>query len=107
MAVVIPSRAKINNGRKPYFNLNVQDDQVIAYNGARLKWRMPAGKPQPKVVAFGQALVYDIPIAGPFLGMEEDVTPEVINGEPIYSPNNLLVVLAGDGGCAFADIVLP
>lgn len=107
MSIVIPSRAKVgHDGREAYFNLNMQDDNVIAYNGAQLKWRMPAGQKQPKSVAFGEALVYDIPIKGPFIGMVEDVGPVDVAGQVVYVPNNVLAVTSGDGGIAFADIVL-
>lgn len=91
MAMVIPSRAKFDNGRAPYFVLDMQSDKIVAYNGARLVWRM-AGK-QPTPVKFNDAMVYPIPTATPHIGLQE------IQGG--------LCVTSGDGSCAFADMQLP
>lgn len=107
MAIVIPSRARVgHDGREAYFDLDMQNDQVVAFNGAELHWRMPPGTKQPAVVKFGEALVYDIPTNGPHTGMAEDVEKVTVAGQDIYVPNNVLAVMAGDGGCAFADIIL-
>jgi len=69
-----------------------------------LKWR---GAPTP-AKAFGDALVYDIPINGPFLGMEEGEVIRVMpDGDHIIQKDGTLIVVAGDGGVATADIYLP
>lgn len=101
MALVIPSRARIDNGRTPYATLDVQGSNVLCFNGMRIHWRMPDSAPQQKPVKFGDALVYDVPLNKVLLGMDETKDHKTL------LPDNLLCVTAADGGCAFADISVP
>lgn len=108
MPVLVPARAKPFGGRIANFALDIQSDKVIAYDGARLTWRMPPGDPQPKHVVFGTAVIYDIPTNGPHFGIVEDQAEvRLPDGTMILQPSNLMVVTAGDGGCAFADMTVP
>ena len=95
-ATVIPAKAKAVNGRVPYLSLDIQSAAVLAFNGARVAWRLPAGFKAKPSVQFGAARVYPIPTHGPHVGMDE------VSNKP-----GVLCVMASDGGCAFADIVVP
>lgn len=109
MSAVIPSHATYFKngplqGRKPFFNLDFQGGNVLAHNGVKLTWR---GAPT-KSVPFGDVLVYDIPINGPFLDMSEGEVVRVMpNGDHLVQKDGTLIVLAADGGVATADIDLP
>lgn len=104
MAIVIPAHGVYANGRRPFASLDFQDGNVVCYNAMKINW---IGAPTTSKT-FGDALVYDIPINGPFLGMEEGEEVRVMpNGDHIVQKNGSLVVVAGDGGVATATIVLP
>lgn len=98
MATVIPARAAVVNGRAPCFVLDIQSDQIFAYNGATLKWR---GAPTPAPAKLGTFLVYKIPTKGPHFGLSEPADRHTL------LPSNVLCVVASDGGCAFADMTYP
>lgn len=100
MALVIPARAKVINGRVANYVLDVQSDHVFAYNGAQLKWR--GGDPKNSIpTKLSDFLVYKIPTTGPHFGLTETDDPHTL------LPNNILCVTAADGGCAFADMTYP
>jgi hypothetical protein len=98
MATVIPARAAVVNGRAPCFVLDVQSDNIFAYNGAKLSWR---GAPTPAPAKLGAFLVYKIPTKGPHFGLTEPADRHTL------LPSNVLCVVASDGGCAFADMLYP
>lgn len=103
MQVVIPARAAVVKGRVPQYVLNTQDDTVLCYNGATLKWRGPADDdPSQHSTGHGTGtdahISYPIPTAGPHFGMEET------KNRVTLLPDNVLVVTDSHGGCAFADM---
>lgn len=97
--LVIPARAKVVNGRIPYYVLDQQLDRVLCYNDAVLTWR-GAPTPNPEGHGTGAAFYrsYAIPTKGPHTGMDEAHNPATTE------PNNQLCIVAADGGCAFADM---
>jgi hypothetical protein len=101
--LVIPSRAKAVDGRKPYFVLRPDTGEVWAYNGAKLTWDGAPTKTIDRMAAVG----YPVPINGPYLGMVEDTGPIDIDGRTLYVANNDLRVVAADGGVAKANITIP
>ena len=98
MALVIPAKAAVINGRAACFVLDVQDDTILGYNGARLSWR---GAPTPAPEVHSNYVVYKIPTRGPHFGLVEQFDRHSL------LPSNVLCVTAADGGCAFADMSYP
>lgn len=112
MSAVIPAHAKYVNGLKPWFQLDLQEGNVLAHNGARLTWRMPPGTKAPAPFPFDKVVVYPIPINGPFVDMSEGEVVRVVklnDGEELHltQKDGSLVVVAANSGVATADIVLP
>ena len=94
----IPARAAVINGRVAEFVLNIQDDTVLGYNGARLQWK---GVPTPAPEVHSNYVVYKIPTHGPHFVIVEQADRHTL------LPSNVGVVTAADGGCAFFDMSYP